>query len=60
MADTWFEGDSTVKRGRFGKKLKPNLTTGAVTAKVEKLTKVKKTVIKNLPPRKRRKQRRSP
>jgi DNA topoisomerase-3 len=29
-------GDSTVKRGRFGKPLKPNLTTDAVAGAVEK------------------------
>jgi len=29
-------GDSTIKRGRFGKPLKPNLTTDAVAASVEK------------------------
>ena len=30
------DGDSTVKRGRFGKPLKPNLTTDAVAEAVEK------------------------
>ena len=30
------DGDSTVKRGRFGKPLKPNLTTDAVAKAVEK------------------------
>jgi DNA topoisomerase-3 len=32
------ESDSTVKRGRFGKPLKPNLTTESVAAAVEKKT----------------------
>ena len=32
------DGDSTVKRGRFGKPLKPNLTTDAVADAVEKKT----------------------
>jgi DNA topoisomerase-3 len=35
------EGDSTVARTRFGKPVKPNLSTKAVTAKVEKVKKVK-------------------
>lgn len=41
------DGASTVKRGRFGKPLKPNLTTDAVAAVVEK-----KTSSKKIPPRK--------
>ena len=32
------EGESTVKRGRFGKPLKPNLTTDAVAEVIEKKT----------------------
>jgi DNA topoisomerase-3 len=47
------EGEaSTVKRGRFGKPVKPNLTTKAVTAKVEKAAKVvkpKKAAVKKKP-----------
>ena len=46
MADTWFDGDSTVKRGRFGKPVKPDLTTEAVIAKVEKINAVKKASVK--------------
>ena len=40
------EDSSTVKRGRFGKPLKPNLTTDAVAAKVDKIVKAKKATVK--------------
>ena len=42
------ERDSTVKRGRFDKPLKPDLTTGAVAAKVKK-TVIKKPTAKKTP-----------
>jgi DNA topoisomerase-3 len=42
------EGESKVPRNRFGKPVKPNLTTEAVTAKVEKAAKVKKAPAKKV------------
>lgn len=44
--------ESTIARNRFGKPVKPNLTTGAVTAKIEK---VKKTASKKPSKNKKRK-----
>ena len=40
------EGEGKAPRGKFGKPVKPNLTTEAITAKVEKTAKIKKAPTK--------------